>query len=273
MELSMHSQGGAGPAEAKPEYDEPLIRFLEILWGEGYLSPGGPQEVDRVTDGIDFAGKAVLDIGCGSGGVTLHLARSNPTARFTGFDVEQPVIDHAARRARDEGLDGRAGFVRGDPGPLPFPDKAFDIVFSKDALIHVADKDSLFAEVFRVLKPGGLFVASDWLCGHDCEPSADMKAYLAAEGLNFGMASPGRYRSAMQGAGLVDIVMTSRNSWYRAHARDELDRMTGPLRERLAAAVGDSFVDKNIKTWQAMLRVLDSGEHCPTHLHARKPEG
>jgi ubiquinone/menaquinone biosynthesis C-methylase UbiE len=57
-------------------------------------------------------------------------------------------------------------------------------VFSKDALLHVPDKDALFAEIFRVLKPGGVFAASNWMTSHDGEPSPDMKAYVAAEGLS-----------------------------------------------------------------------------------------
>ena len=68
-------------ADAAPEYDDHAIRFLEALWGDGYLSPGGPDEVDRVLEGLSLKGKTVLDIGCGSGGITLHLrgkARSRP---------------------------------------------------------------------------------------------------------------------------------------------------------------------------------------------------
>ena len=53
--------------------------------------------------------------------------------------------------------------MQAPPGPLPFADASFDIVFSKDALLHVPDKDALFAEIFRVLKPGGVFAASDWM--------------------------------------------------------------------------------------------------------------
>src|SRR5690606_10811876 len=79
-------------AQAEPEYDDTAIRFLEALWGEGYLSPGGPEEVDRVVEGLDLAGRTLLDIGCGAGGVTLHLARQHGLARATGFDVEKPVV-------------------------------------------------------------------------------------------------------------------------------------------------------------------------------------
>ncbi|BCG85513.1 hypothetical protein MesoLj113c_16230 [Mesorhizobium sp. 113-3-9] len=260
-------------ADAEPEYDDTAIRFLEALWGEGYLSPGGPDEVDRVVEGLSLKGKTILDIGCGSGGITLHLVEHHGAAHATGFDVEQPVIEAARRRAAARGFANRASFVQSSPGPLPFSDRSFDVVFSKDALLHVPDKDALFAEIFRVLKPGGVFAASNWMIGHDGEPSPEMKAYVAAEGLSFTMASPARYAQAMRSAGLADITVRDRNPWYREVARGELARLKGPLYARAAAAVGAAYVDKNIKTWEAMQKVLDSGEHRPTHLRGWKPVG
>lgn len=258
-------------AAGEPEYDDTAIRFLEAMWGEGYLSPGGPEEVRRVVDGIGLSGKSVLDIGCGAGGITLFLAHEFPLESITGFDVEQPVIDAARMRAGARDIGARVKFVRGMPGPLPLGDASFDIVFSKDALVHVADKEALFREIFRVLKPGGVFAASDWLTSSDDEPSPAMKAYLAAEGLSFGMASPRRYKAAMKSAGFSGVETVNRNPWYREVARGELARLSGPDRERLSALVGAGYVDKNIRTWTAMQTVLDSGEHCPTHLRARKP--
>lgn len=260
-------------ADAEPEYDDTAIRFLEVLWGDGYLSPGGPEEVDRVVEGLSLKGKTLLDIGCGSGGIALHLIERHGAGHATGFDVEQPVIEAARRRATARGLSDRADFVQAPPGPLPFADRSFDVVFSKDALLHVPDKDALFAEIFRVLKPGGVFAASNWMISHDGDPSPEMKAYVAAEGLSFTMASPARYAQAMRGAGFADITVRDRNPWYREVARGELARLKGPLYARAAAAVGAAYVDKNIKTWEAMQKVLDSGEHRPTHLRGWKPVG
>lgn len=259
------------PEHDDPGYDAQAIRFLEALWGDGYLSPGGPAEVDRVLDGHDLSGLDVLDIGCGSGGIALYLASRHGAASVTGFDVERPVIEAARQRAKRDGLADRVRFVHAQPGTLPFDDTSFDLVFSKDALLHVPDKDALFDDVFRVLRPGGRFAASNWMIGHDDEPSKEMKAYLAAEGLGFAMASPRRYREAMERAGFVDVRTVDRNAWYREVARGELERLKGPLYDTVAAQVGAAYVDKNIATWAAMQTVLDSGEHRPTHLFGRRP--
>ncbi len=99
-----------------------------------------------------------------------------------------------------------------------------------------------------------------------------MTAYLAAEGLSFGMASPGRYEAALRKAGFENIRSRNRNLWYRNQARVELERLKGPLYQSVVAEVGEELVGKNITTWTAMIKVLDSGEHCPTHLFARLPE-
>jgi phosphoethanolamine N-methyltransferase len=160
--------------------------------------------------------------------------------------------------------------VQAPPGKLPFADGSFDVVFSKDALLHVPDKEALFSDIFRVLRPGGVFAASDWLISHDGEPSADMKAYVAAEGLSFAMASPARYRLAMERAGFGDITVSDRNAWYRDVAREELARLKGPLFAQAVAAVGEPHLAKNVRTWEAMQKVLDSGEHRPTHLRGWK---
>ncbi|QYK42641.1 MAG: methyltransferase domain-containing protein [Paracoccaceae bacterium] len=252
-------------------YHDRLIRFLEGLWGEGFLSPGGPEEVARILDGRRLDGLSVLDIGCGAGGVSLCLARDHGAAWVTGIDVEDGVIGRGRAVIAAAGLAGRIGLAKVAPGPLPFPPGCFDVVFSKDSIVHIPDKAALMAEVFRVLRPGGMFLASDWLIGHDGQPSAEMAAYIAAEGLDFGMASARTYAAAMAAAGFGAIETVSRNAWYRTAARAERDRLRGTEGAAMAEAVGQDFVDHNIELWDRMIPVLDSGEHCPTHLRAVKP--
>ena len=252
-------------------YHQKLIDMLEAIWGEGFLSPGGPDEVARLVEGSDFVGRSILDIGCGAGGIDVALVANHGAGYVCGIDIEDTVLAHARKVIGSAGLSDRIGCLKVVPGPLPFPPDTFDIVFSKDSIIHIVDKHALMSEVFRVLKPGGWFVASDWLIGHDGAPSPEMAAYIKSEGLDFGMASPGRYRDAMQRAGFEHIEITSRNAWYREVAKQELARLRGPVGEAAAQIVGRDFVEENIGIWARMVPVLESGEHCPTHLKGRKP--
>jgi len=260
-------------SDEEVHYDERTITFLEALWGDGYLSPGGPEEIDRMLDGLDLRGARLLDIGCGSGGITVALARDHGAAAVVGIDVEAPACDHARRRVAAAGLADRIEIRHVDPGPLPLDDDTVDVVFSKDAIVHIADKDMLAREVFRVVRRGGWFVASDWLIAHDGQPSPQMAEYLIAEDLGFGMASPDRYRRALEDAGFVDVVLRNRNAWYLETARLELRQLERLDRARFDAAVGADEVDRQIRTWKAMLPVLESGEHCPHHLRGRRPTG
>ena len=252
-------------------YHGQMVAMLQVVWGEGFLSPGGPQEVARLVGDANLGGLSILDIGCGAGGLDIALVRNHGAGYVTGIDVEDTVLARARELIARAGLHSRIGLAKVAPGPLPFPPGTFDVVFSKDSLVHISDKHALMSEVFRVLKPGGRLMASDWLIGHDGPPSPEMRAYIEAEGLDFGMASPARYLDAMRSAGFVDASAISRNAWYRETAREELERLRGPMGAEAARIVGQDFVDQNIAIWSRMVPVLMSGEHCPTHLRARKP--
>lgn len=254
-------------------YDDEAIAFLGALWGDGYLSPGGPAEVARVLEGIALDGRTVLDVGSGSGGITVDLVRRHGAGHVIGIDVEAGVCADARRRVEAAGLGERVEIRQVAPGPFPLADGSVDIVFSKDSIVHIPDKAFLAREAFRVLRPGGWFAASDWLISHDGEPSPDMARYIALEDLDFAMASPGCYTRALEGAGFADIRLVNRNGWYRQEARAELERMTGPDRAGFEHLLGAEAVARQIETWSAMVPVLDSGEHCPHHIRARKPDG
>jgi phosphoethanolamine N-methyltransferase len=253
------------------EYDDSLMALLEALWGEGFMSPGGTDEVDRYLQGIDLSGQAVLDIGCGLGGVDLHLLRRHGAARVVGIDVDAALIQRCDQLAEKYQASEQLQFICVQPGPLAFDPASFGIVTSKDSIIHIEDKHALAHDVFRVLEPGGWFVASDWLAGYDDQPSAEMQAYIEAEGLDFRLASAATYAQALQAAGFVDIDIIDRHDWYQQQARIEREQLAGVLSDGLASKLGSEFLEREIDVWDKMIIAIDQGQLRPTHLRGRKP--
>lgn len=251
-------------------YPKRMIGMLEAIWGEGYLSPGGPKEVARIIGNQNLHGLKLLDIGCGVGGIDIALVTSHDAAHVTGIDVEESVLSHAKDLINRNGLSDRISLIKVEPGPFPFPDSEFDIVFSKDSIVHIHDKHALMTDIFRVLRPGGRFLASDWLIGTETVSPA-MKEYIISEGLDFQMASPLRYRDAMEKAGFSDILIVSRNLWYRQRAREELELLKVAFGEESAKKFAKEYIEDYIRVWERMISVLDTGEHCPSHLYALKP--
>jgi phosphoethanolamine N-methyltransferase len=251
------------------------MAFLQLIWGDGFLSPGGFEEIERVLQGVRLDGARVLDIGCGLGGIDRLIAERCPVAEVVGIDVEDALIEEARRKNANtpggKDVADRVTFELVEPGPLPFPDASFDVVFSKDSILHIPDKDAFAADAYRLLKPGGVLAVSDWLTGKEGEPTPEMHAYLDAEGLGFVMATADRYRQALEKAGFVDIETTDRNAWYRDLALKEQADLNGRLRPMAIEMTDEAFIESQLEVWRTMQVVLDSGELRPTHIRARKP--
>lgn len=256
---------------SEAEYTEELVALLTTLWGEGFLSPGGPEEVDEILQGSDLRGKRVLDVGCGAGGIDLLLAHRYGAAEVVGVDVEAPALASARALIARHGLGDRVSFRQVEPGPLPFPDGSFDVVFSKDAVVHIPDKEDWCRDVYRVLRPGGQVMASDWMRRDEQPPSAEMLSYMAAEGLSFTMRSLPRYGEALRSAGFVDISLRDRNAWYAELVQRELETLRGPLFEQLCTLAGRAETERNVLVWERLCVVVCSGELRPAHFRGSKP--
>ena len=133
------------------EYYDAMMKMLELIWGEGFMAPGGTRNVDKMVQGLDLQDKRVLDIGCGMGGPDCYLAEQHG-ARTTGIDLEPQLIESARALAQEKGLQSQCEFIRVEPGALPFPDQHFDLVISSGAFTQISDKSKMFAECYRVLE-------------------------------------------------------------------------------------------------------------------------
>jgi cyclopropane fatty-acyl-phospholipid synthase-like methyltransferase len=81
-----------GEARGAELYHGQMLAMLQAVWGEGFLSPGGAEEVARLVADADLKGVSLLDIGCGAGGIDLALVRNHGAGYVTGLDVEDTVL-------------------------------------------------------------------------------------------------------------------------------------------------------------------------------------
>ena len=111
--------------------------------------------------GIPEGGR-VLDVGCGVGGPAREIAKFTG-ASIVGLNNNDYQIERATRYAAKEGLSEQLGFVKGDFMQMSFPDDCFDAVYAIEATVHAPSLEGIYSEIFRVLKPGGVFGVYEWL--------------------------------------------------------------------------------------------------------------
>lgn len=104
---------------------------------------------------------AALDIGTGPGHIPILLAQAAPALRITAFDAAATMLEIAARRIADAGLQERITLRQGDAKQLPFADATFDVVFSNTILHHIPDPIPFLAEAWRVCRPHGVLMIRD----------------------------------------------------------------------------------------------------------------
>lgn len=119
-------------------------------------------ECDRLCGWLGLeAGRSALEVACGSGGVSVRMAKASGVS-VTGVDINDAAVAAATERARAAGMQERARFRIADAGaPLPFPDASFDAIFCNDSINHFPDRARVLADWHRVLRPGGRCLYTD----------------------------------------------------------------------------------------------------------------
>ena len=251
------------------EYGDAMTNMLELIWGVGFMTPGGEGNIANMVEGLDLEGKRVLDIGCGIGGPAFVLA-SKYGAEVVGIDIEPQLIADAKVRAEKLGLDSQCEFVTVEAGPLPFPENSFDVVFSAGVIMTIDDKEETFAESLRVLKPGGILTSYDWM-KTDGEYSDDMRYWFKMERITYSMKTFAEYESMLREAGFVDVEAIDRSEWYRRKVQDEYEQIKSELYPRMLDVLGKEEADHFVENWRSMVVVCTKGDVYQGYYRGTKP--
>lgn len=111
----------------------------------------------------------VLDVGCGIGGPSRYLA-SKFGCQVNGLDLTAEFVALAGMLAQRTRLADKVTYRQGNALDLPFPDASFDVVWSQNAAMNISDRDRLYGEMRRVLRPGGRLALQDVAAGPGGEP-------------------------------------------------------------------------------------------------------
>ena len=161
------------------EFYDASSGLWEQIWGEhmhhGYYGRNGNYKLDRRQAQIELVEELLrwsdcnnnnppenaIDVGCGIGGSTLHLAQKFG-CNATGITLSPVQASRAKERAQEAGLDNKVKFEVANALDMPFADNSFDLVWSLESGEHMPDKEKFIAECYRVLKPGGKMIFATW---------------------------------------------------------------------------------------------------------------
>ncbi len=196
------SCSGNGACCGTPNYSAEELASLPDAAALASLGCGNPLAVADLQPG-----DRVLDLGSGGGiDVLLSAKRVGPTGRAFGLDMTDEMLALAQRNATEAGAEN-VEFLKGHIEAIPLPADSIDVVISNCVINLAADKQAVFVEIARVLRPGGRLGVSD-IVADDALSAAERAEQGSYAGCIAGALSFSEYESGLRDAGLEDISIT-----------------------------------------------------------------
>jgi ubiquinone/menaquinone biosynthesis C-methylase UbiE len=258
------------PEEKLNTYNQRNIDTMELVYGDGFMSPGGAAEVRQIATGLHLEDCRLLDLGCGLGGACIALAEIDATLKITGVDIETSVLQRACELVEAAGLQNRIDLVTVEPGPLPFAPATFHYVYANSVTCHFAELNDLFADIQRVLKPGGSFIGSEWFIDRNTVAFERWDELLRQRGLNFFFVTREHFEIALLATGYEDIKFRDRHEAISAVATQASSRVEQELKPRLMQSLGEDGYAALADWSRSRAAVLDDAGMSHGHFFATK---
>ncbi|KAI8790401.1 phosphoethanolamine N-methyltransferase [Biomphalaria glabrata] len=252
----------------KQQYSTRSILLYEKIFGRTFVSTGGLETTEEFVDMLNLCpGQSVLDVGGGIGGSAFYMAK-NFGVKVTVIDLSSNMIKMALDRAQEVGCGpDEVVFEVGDATKREYPAESFDVIYSRDVILHIADKLSLFKKLYKFLKPGGKLLISDYCCSPGIH-SEEFKAYVKQRG--YYLLPPLTYGKLLDKAGFVNVVSEDRTEQFEDILRKEIKRTERNKEEYFKEFDEDCYKDL-LDGWKDKQSRVQRGEQRWGLFYAEKP--
>ena len=193
------------------EYDENYCLGLEHAYGDGMMSDGGHEATDRLFTEDNLDGKTILEIGFGLGGSALHIASTHNIKELHGLEINPWMVKKVSDRFPESVKDKIKLHLYHPQEKLNFDNESFDLVFSKGVLTHLKDKQNLFNELYRILKPGGVVIINDCLSPNKGKWCDNIQRMTELDNLTMYAETETGYDRFLSEAGFTDVKFRDEN--------------------------------------------------------------
>lgn len=230
------------------------VPVFEAIHGKGLISLGGFDAIDEMFAGKDLRQQKLLDIGFGIGGIPYYLAGEHG-ANVCGLEVKDWMVAYAEQSTPKELLD-RVKFLTYDRnGNIPLPNGSIDLVYSKGVLAYIENKESLFGEIARVLRPEGTICLIDWLA----PPIKGKVSERLLHGETLHKETVQSYEEILKVCGFSCIEFHDYNQSYLTYVRDLLARLKDLAHiEQYGNVLSDDLREDIIETYTKTAQKIEN---------------
>ena len=229
-----------------------ILRY-EKVFGYNFVSTGGIKTAQELFSEIDLtSGAKVLDIGSGLGGSAFFI-EENYAAKVTGIDLSSNMIQLSNQRASYR--NSKVQFILGDCTQMEFEPESFNLIYSRDSLLHVQDKTTLFQKIKDWLKPSGKVLITDYCCGSS-DWSREFSDYVQKR--NYTLHDVQTYKHLLEKSGLKIIQGYDNTKRFVVALEAELQHLISMKEEFLQNFTQHDYEDL-IQGWEKKITRAKQG--------------
>ena len=203
------------------QYTRESIKKYENIFGRNFISTGGLESTREIVKQLNLkSGIKVLDVGSGIGGSAFHMAQEYG-AQVHGLDLSHNMLEIANERLVEQKLESLVSFEYGDILKTNI-EEAYNVIYSRDAFLHITDKALLFHTLLRALKPNGLLFITDY-CWGEGKHTEEFLAYVAQR--EYTLYTVKEYGEIISQAGFKDVQAMDKTKLFGDYLHLELKQL------------------------------------------------